>query len=295
MTTISAQIAEGRHRLLRAGIGHDDATLEARLLAQFVLGWDTARLLSDGSEPPPPSFATSYDSLLSRREGREPLAYITGTKEFWNLRFDVSPDVLIPRPETEGLVEAALDLFPDTGGFLEIADVCTGSGCVAIALAVERPNARIVAADISRAALAMAHRNAAKHQVADRVTCVEGDLLAPLTGRFDAIVANPPYVPSRVRNGLQREVRDFEPSSALFGGADGLEVIRRLVHDSAAFLKSDGYLVFEFGDGQEDAVRQLISDSGALRMVAVKDDLQGIARIAILRLPGAEDEKLKPL
>ena len=281
MKRINARIAEGRHRLLAAGIGHDESALDARLLAQAVLGWDAARILTSGGELEPAPFASQYDELISRRAHREPLSYITGTREFWNLSFEVSPAVLIPRPETEGLVEAVNELFPDHQAALRIADVCTGSGCIAVAIAFERPNARVIATDDSAAALDVARRNTVRHAVSDRVDCVRGDLLTPLSGRFDVIVANPPYVPSGARAGLQPEVRDFEPATALFAGADGLAIIRRLVRESPAHLTPDGYLMFEFGDGQETPVRELISASVGLRMVDVKRDLQGIARIAI--------------
>lgn len=281
MKPINARIAEGRHRLLAAGIGHDESALDARLLAQAVLGWDAARILTSGGELEPAPFASQYDELISRRAHREPLSYITGTREFWNLSFEVSPAVLIPRPETEGLVEAVNELFPDHQAALRIADVCTGSGCVAVAIAFERPNARVIATDDSPAALDVARRNTVRHALTDRVDCVRGDLLTPLSGRFDVIVANPPYVPSGARAGLQPEVRDFEPAKALFAGADGLDIIRRLVQESPAHLTPDGYLMFEFGDGQEMPVRELISASVGLRMVDIKRDLQGIARIAI--------------
>lgn len=284
MTTINARIAEGRHRLLGAGIDHDESALDARLLAQAVLGWDATQILTNGDQGEPSAFAAQYDELISRRAHREPLPYITGTREFWNLVFEVSPAVLIPRPETEGLVEAVNELFPDHDAPLRIADVCTGSGCVAVAIAVERPEAHIVAADLSAAAVEIARRNTVRHRVTDRVECVQGDLLEPLTGTFDLIVGNPPYVPSGARRALQPEVRDFEPETALFAGEDGLSVIRRLVRESAAWLKRDGYLMFEFGDGQESAVSELISASERLRMVDIKHDLQGIARIAIARL-----------
>jgi release factor glutamine methyltransferase len=283
VTTINARIAEARHRLLGAGIDHDESALDARLLAQAVLGWDATRILTSGDELEPSAFAPQYNELISRRAHREPLSYITGTREFWNLSFEVSPAVLIPRPETEGLVEAVNELFPDHQAALRIADVCTGSGCVAVAIAFDRPNARVIATDESAAALDVARRNTVRHGVTARVECVRGDLLQPLTGTFDAIVANPPYVPSGARAGLQPEVRDFEPASALFAGADGLDIIRRLVVESSARLTRAGYLMFEFGDGQEMVVRELISASDGLRMVDVKRDLQGIARIAISR------------
>ncbi len=283
MTTINARIAEARHRLRDAGVGHHHAALDARLLAQAVLGWDTTRMLTSGDVPEPPSFAEQYNGLISRRAGREPLPYITGTREFWNLTFEVSPDVLIPRPETEGLVEAVIEFFPERAASLRLADVCTGSGCVAIAVAVERPNATIVATDISAAALNVARRNAVRHSVADRVECVLADLVGSLTGPFELIVANPPYVPARSRTALQPEVRNFEPQVALFGGADGLDLIRRLLAESVSRLEPDGYLMFEFGDGQEMFVSELISQTDGLRMVDIRDDLQGIARIAIVR------------
>ena len=174
-------------------------------------------------------------------------------------------------------------MFPDRDVPLHVADVCTGSGCVAVAIAVERRGARVVAADLSPSALEIARRNATRHGVRDRVECVQGDLLTPLAGSFDLIVANPPYVASGSRTALQPEVRNFEPETALFAGADGLDLIRRLVSDSPARLQQHGYLIFEFGDGQESDVSELISASEGLRMVDIKHDLQGIPRVAIAR------------
>lgn len=283
MTTINTRIAEGRHRLLGAGIERDEAALSARLLAEAVLGWNTTQILTSGDQLEPPAFAAAFEELIARRAHREPLAYITGTREFWNLRFEVSPAVLIPRPETEGLIEAVNTMLPDRAASLRVADVCTGSGCVAVAIAVERRAARVVATDVSAAALEIARRNVMRHGVRDRVECVQGDLLTPLTGRFDLIVANPPYVAVGSRTALQPEVRNFEPETALFGGTDGLEIIRRLVRGAPACLNQDGYLMFEFGDGQEADVTELISASAGLRMVDVKRDLQGIERVAIVR------------
>jgi release factor glutamine methyltransferase len=284
VTTINARIAEGRHRLLGAGIEHQEAALSARLLAEAVLGWSTTQILTSGDQLEPPAFAAAFEELIGRRAHREPLAYITGTREFWNLRFEVSPAVLIPRPETEGLIEAVNNMLPDREVPLRVADVCTGSGCVAVAIAVERRSARVVATDLSAAALDIARRNITRHGVRDRVECVQGDLLTPLTGSFDLIVANPPYVAVGSRTALQPEVRNFEPETALFGGADGLEIIRRLIADAPACLNQDGYLMFEFGDGQEADVTELISASDGLRMVDVRRDLQGIERVAIVRL-----------
>src|ERR1700694_4106030 len=153
MVTIHARVAQGRKRLRRAGITPEEADLDARLLAQKLLGWDAARFLTSANEPEPADFAALYEPLVARREGREPLAYITGRQEFWGLEFEVSPAVLIPRPETELIVEAALERFPDAKAPARVVDACTGCGCVAVALARERPAARVIAADISEEAL----------------------------------------------------------------------------------------------------------------------------------------------
>jgi release factor glutamine methyltransferase len=288
MVTIHARVASGRERLRRAGIPPEEADLDARLLAQTLLGWDAARFLTLASDAEPADFAALYEPLVARREGREPLAYITGRQEFWGLEFEVSPAVLIPRPETELIVETALERFPDRHASLEAADVCTGSGCLAVALAHERPGARIVAADVSADALRTARRNVDRHGVAGRVDLVQADVLDGLdgaagTGAVDLIVSNPPYVPDRDRETLQPEVRDHEPPIALFAGEDGLAIIRRLVDQSIDRLKTGGLLIFEFGIGQADAVRELISQRPGLEVLDVKQDLQGIPRTAVAR------------
>ena len=249
-----------------------------------MLGWTTAALLTRGEEEPPPDFSSRYDALVRRREQREPLAYLFGVKEFWNLPFEVTHAVLIPRPETETLVEAALERLPRDGA-ARIADICTGSGCVAVAIARERPGSQITAIDISADALDVAERNARRLGVGDRVAFRRGNLLVGAAGPFDLIVANPPYVRSIDRGGLQAEVKDFEPAVALFAGADGLDIIRALVQQSPAQLTARGVLLFEFGYGQEDDVRELISASPALTMIGVKPDLQGIARVAVATRP----------
>ena len=282
MTTINARVAEGRQRLLEAGIAHDEAALEARLLAQETLQWDTARILTAGDQPEPALFADRFGELIDRRVRREPFSYITGTREFWNLTLEVSSAVLIPRPETESVIEASLEWFPDQRQPARVADVCTGSGCIAIALALEHPAWHVVAADISTAALDVARRNAVRHGVSDRVDFAQGDLLTPLSGAFDLIVANPPYVAERDRRALSPEVREFEPAIALFAG-DGLDVIRRLITEAPLRLEPGGYLMFEFGDGQEAAVQELISASGTLTMIEARRDLRGIERVAIAR------------
>lgn len=274
-------MAAARETLVRAGIAPAEASLDARLLAQQLLGWTAAALLTSGDAEEPTDFSERYLAYVKRRAHREPLAYLTGSKEFWNLSFEVSPAVLIPRPETETLVEALLERVPAAGGAVRIADVCTGSGCVAVSIAMERPRIEVTAADISEAALQVAVRNATRHGIRERIDFVRADLLAGVPGTFAAIVANPPYVRTIDRAGLQAEVRDFEPDIALFGGADGLAIVGALIDQAADHLTSDGILFFEFGHGQEEAVRELISASRELRMIDVKLDLLGVARVAI--------------
>jgi release factor glutamine methyltransferase len=281
MLTIHARARQARDQLERAGVPLADAELDARLLAQFVLGWDATRFLTHGNEIEPPGFAGRYEPLVERRARREPLAYITGEKEFWNLTFEVSPAVLIPRPETEIVVEAALERFPDDGRPLSIADVCTGSGCVAIALACERPRGIVTATDVSAGALNIAERNAARHGVGARIRFVGTDLLHGVEGPFQLIVANPPYVAERDMETLAPEVRDHEPALALCGGADGLSIMRRLLGQAAMCLEVGGSLIVELGFGEDEGVRELISKVGSLTMIELRRDLQGIPRVAI--------------
>ena len=281
--SIHAHVSAARQRLRDAGITPTESDLDARLLAQHVLGWTTERFLIDAREPVPDGFTPRYDELVARRVTREPLAYIVGVREFWGLDLEVTPDVLIPRPATELIVEAIQELFPDRSVPLSIADVCTGCGCVAVAIAHERPAATIRGTDISRPALDVARRNAVRHGVAERITFTYGDLLEGITGVFDAIVANPPYVIDRAGPALQPEVRDHEPPVALFGGIDGLTLVTRLVAAVPGRLRTGGYLIFEFGLGQDVEIENLIEASAELRLVDLRRDLQGIARTAIAR------------
>jgi release factor glutamine methyltransferase len=279
-------VAGARETLRDAGLSPSEAELGARLLAEHVLGWDAARYYTSGGDPEPDGFAAQYDALVSRRASREPLAYITGRQDFWDLTFEVSPDVLIPRPETELIVEAAIELLRDNhtdGGPLRLADACTGCGCLAVALARELPRAHVVATDVSDAALAVARRNAVRHGVDARVRFTWADVLDGVAGPFDAIVANPPYVRAGDRPGLQPEVREHEPAVALFGGADGVDIVARLVAQTPAYLNAGGHLIFEFGFGQDMAVEQLIEETPGLTMIGLRRDLQGIARTAVAR------------
>jgi release factor glutamine methyltransferase len=281
MTTLSEDVARARRRLESAGIDSNEAALDARVLAQHLLGWDAARLLTRETEAAPAAFRARFDALIARRLAREPVAYILGEKEFWNLTFTVTPAVLVPRPETELLVEAALQLFPDRDARFYVADAGTGSGCIAVALAKERPHAVVFASDISAAALAVARQNAERHGVATRIEFAETDLLKDAPDPFDLIVSNPPYVPAGQAPSLQPEVRDYEPAVALFAGDDGLAAIRRLVGESVLRLSGRGFLVFEFGFGQAEAVEQLVGAAPGLRLLEIRKDLQGIPRVAI--------------
>jgi release factor glutamine methyltransferase len=279
--SIHLQVAAARQRLRDAGISQVESDLDARLLAQHVLGWTTERFFTDAHGTEPAGFTPQYETLVARRVTREPLAYIVGMREFWGLALEVSPDVLIPRPATELIVEVVLEQFCERSAPIAIADVCTGCGCVAVAIAHERPAARIVASDISREALAVARRNASRHGVADRITFTHGDLLDGIGGAFDAIVANPPYVVDRAGPALQPEVRDHEPSVALYGGAEGLDLVTRLVSDAPDRLRPGGLLVFEFGLGQDVEVEELLARTPALTLLGMRRDLQGIARTAV--------------
>jgi release factor glutamine methyltransferase len=282
MSTIHAHVAAARQQLRAAGLSSREADLSARVLAEHLLGWSTERFLVDAVEPEPDGFSARYDAVIARRAAREPVPYITGRREFWGLSLEVTPDVLIPRPETELIVEATLDLFPDAAVPFRAADLCTGSGCVAIAIAHERPRASILATDISNAALAVARRNAVRHGVADRMQFECADLLQNLSGTFDLIAANPPYVRSGDRPALQPEVRE-EPDVALFSGPEGLDVTRRLIADAPPHLRHGAHLVFEFGLGQDVEIENLIAASRSLTLIEMRRDLQGIARTAVAR------------
>jgi release factor glutamine methyltransferase len=283
MTSVHHTVAGARQRLRAAGIPPAEADLDARLLAQFALGWEAERFFADAQAPAPAGFAERFEGLVARREAREPLPYLTGRREFWNLTLEVTPAVLIPRPETELIVETALELFPDPAAPVRIADACTGSGCLAIALAIERPRASVVATDLSAAALDVARRNFQRHGVADRVVAVETDVLEAVRGTFDLIVANPPYVSEGARPALQPEVRDYEPSIALYGGGDGLAIMRRLVVQAVPRLEPGGVLLFECGFWQNGEVSELIAATPGLTMADFKLDLRGVPRTAVAR------------
>jgi release factor glutamine methyltransferase len=244
--------------LFREGVallGHGpQAPLEAKVLLLRAAAIEEARYLAGPERPCPPRAEAAFRRLVARRLDGVPLAHLTGSKEFWSIPFEVSPSVLVPRPETEALVEKVLELSSREDE--SIADVGTGSGCIAIALAKELPRARIHAVDVSERALRVARRNAARHR-ARQVRFLRSDLLSAFRGtgaRFDFIVSNPPYVSRGEWEALPAEIRDYEPRRALLAGESGLELIERLVRRAATFLRPGGHLIFEIGDGQRDKV-----------------------------------------
>jgi release factor glutamine methyltransferase len=282
MSSLHERLADARETLIRAGIPAEEAALDAEVLARHVLDCDRATLLTRARDPLPSAFDRLYHALIARRVAREPVAYIVGHREFWGLEFDVTPAVLIPRPETELVVEEALASLPRRDLVRHIIDVGTGSGCLAVTLAVEFPPANVTATDTSHEALAVAYRNADRHNVIGRITFVQADVLKDLTEPADLIVSNPPYVPAGDAATLQVEVARYEPASALYGGTDGLDVIRRLVGTARQHLAAGGWLIIEFGFGQEAAVREVAQEAG-WNVARIRSDLQGIPRVAVLR------------
>ena len=253
---------------------------DAELLLLRVLGRDRAFLLVYPDAEVTAEQLALYDDWLRRRAAHEPIQYILGEQEFFGLKLAVTPDVLIPRPETEHLVEALLDRVPRDQS-LRIVDIGTGSGAIAVALAHALPHAEVTALDISEAALAVARRNAEVNGVAERMRFLESDLLSAVAGeQFDAVVSNPPYVAEADRESLESQVRDYEPAVALFGGPSGIEVYERLIPQAHAVLEPDGWLLMEMGLGQRDAVRRLLSGWDDVSFV---DDLQRIPRVACAR------------
>jgi len=284
MSSLRARIAAARDRLAEAGIERRQAAFDAEVLAREALGWDRARLLAWHPDPPPPGFDAAYEPLIARRLRREPVTTIIGRREFMGLEFEVTSDVLSPRPETEFVVEEAVACLEGPPGetALWLADVGTGCGCLAVCLAREFQSARVIATDVSPAALEVASRNARRHQVHDRIELLRASLLDGVTRPLRLVVSNPPYVATGDIRGLPPEVRDFEPFVALDGGPDGLDLIRALLGSAGAVLEPGGWLIFEFGYGQEDGVRAAIAAS-ALELVRIRHDLQGIPRTAVTR------------
>ncbi|HSS21851.1 MAG TPA: peptide chain release factor N(5)-glutamine methyltransferase [Pyrinomonadaceae bacterium] len=285
-TSIAEAILTGANQLRRAGV--PEARREAGSLLSHVIGRDRGFLLTHADDVVSADQFELMRQSVARRAAGEPLQYITGRQEFFGLDFEVTPAVLIPRPETELLVEIGLKLLADAGTAPFICDVGTGSGCLAISLLHELPESRAVAVDVSPDALAVARRNAARHSMTNRLEFVVSDCFAALNAKnsdqsnFHLIVSNPPYVEEHALADLQREVRDFEPRIALIAGPDGLEIIRRLLVDARKFVRPEGFFVFEIGFNQSEKVRTLI-DPKIWTLVGFFEDLQSIPRVVALQ------------
>ena len=290
MTTLGERVSAARRPLIAAGIDERDAALDAEVLARHALGWNRARYLSRARDPVPPAFDAVFDPLVERRRRREPVAQITGSREFWGLDISVTRDVLIPRPETELLIETAVALLVDRAAPWDVADVGTGSGCLAVALASELVRALVTATDLSPTALAVARRNAARHGVDARISLHETRWLDGLPGPYDLIVSNPPYVPEPEMARLAPEVARYEPAAALCGGPDGLDSAQELLPAAVPRLRLGGWLVLEIAAGQADAVTELVACQPELSLVEIREDLQGIPRAAVVRCVG-EDKR----
>jgi release factor glutamine methyltransferase len=277
-------LANARRRLSEAGI--NEATLDSETLLRHVTGWDRAALLVRANEEVPKEYEEPFNLLVARRAERQPLQHLTGEQAFWRHVFRVNPDVLIPRPETEVLVEAALGILRVQAEAL-VVDVGTGSGCIALSLAAELPRAQVHATDVSSAALRVARENARRMGLADRVTFHEGDLLAPLkalAGRIDLVASNPPYVDPGDAPSLAPEVRHHEPAIALFPPCEPLAVYRRLLPEAARVLRPGGYAIVEIGHGQSRDVVGIAASVG-LVVERIIPDLADIPRTVVARLP----------
>lgn len=269
---------------LSSGPHPDRARQDAETLLLHVLDKNKSWLMAHLDEQLPAAEASLYSELLERRYRGEPIQYITGETEFYGLPFRVTPDVLIPRPETEHLVEKVLDLAARFQA-PRIVDVGTGSGAIAVALAHLLPHAQITAIDLSAPALAIARENAERNRVSNRIRFLQGDLLTPVAGQqFEIVVSNPPYVPTSDRASLTVEVRDHEPALALFADNDGLEVYRRLVPAAFAALIPGGFVALEIGYAQSPAITRLLKESDFDRIEFVPD-LQAIPRVACAQRP----------
>jgi release factor glutamine methyltransferase len=281
--TIGQRLVDAASRLQRAGVS--EARLNAELLLADLLCTDRGGLLIRRFEPLERTAAERFEHWLRRREAREPLQHITGTQEFRGLPFRVDRRVLVPRPETEGLVDAALEL--DLPRRSRVVDLGTGSGCLAVTLAVERRDFRLYALDRSQCALDVARCNAQRHGVEERIEFQQADLATPpqrWRGQMDLVLSNPPYVSLSEWQGLEPEVRDHDPREALVAGPSGLEAHRALVLAAFDLLRPDGVLISEIGHGQAEAVTEL-ADAAGFRGIELRSDFQSIPRVLVAERP----------
>lgn len=278
--TLAQALHRAEERLRAANI--EDPWLEAEVLLRHALRLDRHTLFSRLQEPIEPQQQATYEALIRRRLAREPTAYIMGRREFYGLELECTPAALIPHPETELLVEETLRVvhaLKMAQRRWEIADVGTGNGAVAIALAANLPDALIVGIDVSREALLLAHRNAARHRVADRVCFMQGDLLSSLARPVDMILANLPYVSTSDWEALPPEIREHEPRTALDGGPEGTAVLERLLAEAPAHLRHPGWLLAEIGDQQTEILRTLAASRFPEARIEIRQDLAGLDRL----------------
>jgi release factor glutamine methyltransferase len=284
MHTVASARTWAIEELKRAKV--ETAVLTADLLLGFILNWDRVRVLSHGEHAVADETWATLQELIRRRIKGEPLQYLTGEREFYNLSFRVTPDVLIPRPETELLVEKAIEIIQGSFSNARFLDVGTGSGCIAVSVAHSVPSSQGWAVDISAGALQIAARNAVRHGVAKRLQLIRANLLDcfPPKQCFDLILCNPPYIPLQDYGSLPFEVRDHEPHEALFAGESGLEIYHRLIPGGSSRLFPGGYLLIELGADQACSVKGIVEEAG-LSVEMIVDDLRGIPRCLVGRKP----------
>jgi len=277
----------------------DSPRLSAELLLSSVLGLKRIELYTQYSRVVEEEYLAKLRELVKRAGQQEPIAYLVGKTEFYSIEFDVTPDCLIPRPETELLVQRAIEFLRQRAGPHQVCDLCTGCGTIAVAVARNVPNAKVIATDISEAALGVAARNAKKHGLEERIELLQGDLFEPLlppldVTQFDLIACNPPYVSAAEYEALDKNVKDYEPRAALYGGQDGLDLYRRLCEQVGRFLKPDGALLLEIGYQQGPAVKDLLEKMGLFAHITVEKDLQKNDRVvmAIKTLEGTPATRL---
>ena len=286
--TVAACLQDVLQVLTSAGFSPAHAIRDASAIGRAILGWDQARWLTSLHAPAPNGFSQTFLCAAARRARREPVAYIVGEREFYGRAFEVTPEVLVPRPETEVVIDAArhyAGALATRPGGLHVLDVGTGSGCLAVTLACEWPTATITATDTSRAALQVAARNAGRHGVVSRVAWVETSLTGGRSGDVDLLVSNPPYIAETDGASLPTDVVEYEPHAALFGGHDGLDVIRALLPAAFTALRPGGWLIMEIGLGQETRVRALLGEA-SLQWIETQPDLAGIPRVIVATRPG---------
>ena len=270
------------------GKGIDSPRLSAELLLSHVVGLKRIELYTQFNKAVDKQQLDRLHDLVKRAGQNEPIAYLVGRTEFYSLEINITPDCMVPRPETELLVERAIEFLRTRRDTQFVCDLCTGSGCIAVAIAKNFPDARIIATDICDSALAVAAGNIEKHQLKDRITLLHGDLFDPIisgldVNEFDLIVCNPPYVSTAEYEKLDRNVKDYEPKIALFAGVDGLDIYRRIIEKADDFLKPNAALMLEIGFAQGQAVRQLLEQTGAFTEIKIEKDFHNNDRIVSAR------------